>query len=40
MARSPSRLKMKLDGPAGRLVDSPANRFEIRGTAVVIGDRT
>ena len=31
-------LKMKLDA-AGHLVDSPANRFEIRGT-VVIGDRT
>jgi hypothetical protein len=31
-------LKMKLDG-AGHLVDSPANRFEIRGI-VVIGNRT
>jgi hypothetical protein len=31
-------LRMKLDRQ-GRLVESPANRFEIRGT-VVIGDRT
>ena len=29
-------LKMKLDG-AGHLVDSPANRFEIRGTVVIGG---